>query len=220
MVGMFKVLFLSALLAPCVLASPNLSGTVRDSMKGPIDGAKVTLWDTATGKGLQTLSSMGVFSLKTAAEGEYFFKVESDGWMPVYGAVHLSGDGTHEINVVMLATALGTKESTGAASSLRDSARPPRDPSKPPKVKLPTIRKKVTPSYPNGARRAGVEGNVRIATIVLPDGTLDDLVVLSAPNKDLAVAALVAVRQWRYSPMQVDGEPVETSFTIDVQFGR
>ncbi len=217
---MFKVLFLSALLAPCALAAPNLSGTVRDSMKGPIDGAKVTLWDAATGKGLQTLSSMGAFSLSNVTEGEYLFKVESDGRMPVYGAVHLSGDGAHEINVIMLAAAIGTTESVGAASSLRDSVRPPRDPSKPPKVKFPTLRKKVTPTYPDAARRAGVEGNVRIATIVLPDGTLDDLVVVSAPNKDLAVAALVAVRQWRYSPTYLDGEPVETNFTIDVKFDR
>src|SRR6266436_4055391 len=218
MVGMFKVLFLSALLAPCALAAPNLSGTVRDSMKGPIDGAKVTLWDAAKGKGLQTLSSMGAFSLSNVAEGNYLFKVESDSLVPVYGAVHLSGDGTHEINVVMLAVAPGTTESVGAGSALRDAVRPPPDPSKPPKVKKPTPKKKVTPLYPDAARRAGVQGKVRIGTIMLPDGTLDDLVVLSAPNTDLAVAALVAVRQWRYFLTQLDGEPVETNFTIDVTF--
>jgi TonB family protein len=87
-------------------------------------------------------------------------------------------------------------------------------------VKFPTLKKKVSPTYPDAARRVGVEGNVRIATIVLPDGTLDDLVVLSAPNKELAVATLVAVRQWRYSPTHLDGEPVETNFTIDVKFDR
>jgi TonB family protein len=87
-------------------------------------------------------------------------------------------------------------------------------------VKTPQDKKKVTPIYPDAARKAGVHGNVRIATILLPDGSLDDLVVLSAPSRDLAVAALVAVRQWRYSPTQLDGEPVETSFTIDVKFDR
>jgi len=217
---MLKALFLSALLAPCAVALPTLSGTLQDSTKGPIDGAKVTLWDAATGRGLQTLSSKGLFSLGNLTEGEYLFKVESDGRMPVYGAVHLSGDGAHEIKVIMLAVVTGATESVGAGSALRDAVRPPRDPSKPPKVKMPTLKKKVTPVYPDAARRAGVRGNVRIATIMLPDGRLDDLVVLSAPNTDLAVAALVAVRQWRYSPTQLDGEPVETNFTIDVRFDR
>ena len=55
---------------------------------------------------------------------------------------------------------------------------------------------------------------------MLSDGSLDDLVVLSAPDKDLAVAALIAVRQWRYLPTRVEGKPVETRMTIDVKFGR
>lgn len=218
---MLKALLLSALLAPSAVALPSFSGTIRDSTKGPIDGAKVTLWDATTGRGLQTsTSSKGLFSLSNVTEGDYLFKVESDGWVPVYGAVHLFGDGTHEINVVTLTAAPGTSDSVGAGWGLRDAVRPPRDPSKPPKVKPPQDKKKVTPVYPDSARRAGVHGNVRIATILLPDGSLDDLVVLSAPSRDLAVAALVAVRQWRYSPTQLDGEPVETSFTIDVKFDR
>ncbi|HEV1994802.1 MAG TPA: energy transducer TonB [Candidatus Acidoferrum sp.] len=166
------------------------------------------------------MSSKGLFSLGNVTEGEYLFKVESDDRAPVYGAVHLLGDGAHEIKVIMLAVATGTTESVGGGSALRDAVRPPRDPAKPPKVKIPTLKKKVTPVYPDAARRAGVQGNVRIATIMLPDGTLYDLVVLSAPNRDLAVAALAAVRQWRYSPTQLDGEPVETNFTIDVKFDR
>jgi hypothetical protein len=181
---MLKVLLLSALLAPCAVAVPNLSGTVQDSMKGPIDGAKVTLWDAATGKGLQTLSSMGIFSLSNVAEGEYLFKVESDGRIPVYGALHLMGDGTHEINVVLLATVQGSTDPVGAGAALRNAVRPPQDPAKPPKVKFPELKKKVTPVYPDAAGRARAEGNARIAAVMLPDGTLDDLVVLSAPDKD------------------------------------
>ncbi len=50
----------------------------------------------------------------------------------------------------------------------------------------------------DAARKAGVHGNVRIATILLPDGSLDYLVVLSAPSRGLAVPALVAVRRLRY----------------------
>jgi TonB family protein len=217
---MFKALFSCALLAPCAVAAPSLSGTVQDSMKAPIDGARVTLWDAATGKGLQTLASMGSFSLSNIAEGDYLFKVESDGRMPVFGALHLMSNGSHQISVVMLSPANGSRDAVGAGAALRNAVRPPQDPANPPKVKFPELKKKVTPVYPAAARNAGIEGKARIATVLLPDGTLEDLVVLSAPNQDLAVAALIAVRQWHYSPTRLDGKPVETNFTIDVDFKR
>jgi TonB family protein len=53
---------------------------------------------------------------------------------------------------------------------------------------------------------------------ILLDGTVDDLVVLSAPSPELAVAALTAVQQWRCSPARRNGKPVETFTTIDVLF--
>jgi protein TonB len=87
-------------------------------------------------------------------------------------------------------------------------------------VKPAQVKKKIAPQYPDAARRAGVAGTVRIAMIILPDGTLDDLIVLSAPDDSLAVAALMAVRLWRYSPTYLDDQAVEASLTVDVNFGR
>jgi TonB family protein len=63
-------------------------------------------------------------------------------------------------------------------------------------------------------------GTVRISMIIMPDGTVDDLVVLSTPNDDLAIAALMAVRLWRYSPAYLDGEASEANLTVDVNFDR
>lgn len=217
---MLKALFLAVLLIPRVFALPSFSGTVQDNSNGPIDGAKITLWDSATGKGLQTSSSAGRFSLNPVGEGDYLFKVEKDGQMPVYGAIRLAGDSPHEINVVMLAATPQNMDVVGAASALRKALRPVRTSSKPPKVKAARVTKKVKPVYTDAIKRAGVDGNVRVTTIILHDGTLDDLVVLSAPNESLAVAALLAVRQWRYSPTYLDGKAVESSLTIDVDFRR
>jgi TonB family protein len=96
--------------------------------------------------------------------------------------------------------------------------RPPRTSAKPPKVKPAQVIKKVTPVYPNDARSTGLRGTVKVAAVILPDGTLNDLVVLSSPNANLALAALLAVRQWRYSPTYLDGQAVEANLTIDVNF--
>jgi outer membrane biosynthesis protein TonB len=56
--------------------------------------------------------------------------------------------------------------------------------------------------------------------IILPDGTVGDLVTLSAPDRDMAVAALLAVSKWRYSPTYLDDQAVEASLTVDVTFQK
>jgi TonB family protein len=203
----------------CAFALPTLSGTVQDAAKGPIDVAQITVFD-ATGKGIQTSSSMGNFSLSGVPEGEYLVKVESTGRMPVLGSIHLAGDGPHRINVVMLNTTPQQADAVGAGSAFRDAVRPPRTSSKLPKVKPAQVIKKITPVYPATERKAGVRGTVRIAMIILPNGTLDDLVVLSAPDDNLAFAALVAVRLWQYSPTSLDDQTVEASLTVEVNFER
>jgi len=99
---MLRALFLAVLITSQGFALPNFSGTVQDSLKGPVNGAKITLWDSATGKDLQTSSLAGRFSLNGVGDGDYLFKVEKGRQMSVFGAVHLTGDRPHEINVVML----------------------------------------------------------------------------------------------------------------------
>ena len=124
------------------------------------------------------------------------------------------------IKVVLLNAGLQDTETAGAGSPLRDSVRPSRSPAKLPKVRPAQVRKKVTPVYPDGERKAGVTGTVKIAMIILPDGTVNDPVVLSAPNSNLAVAALSAVRRWQYSPTYLDDQPIETNLTVDVTFQK
>jgi TonB family protein len=214
---MLKAPFVASCLIPCALALPSFSGTVQDG-RGPIDGAKIKLWDAAMKRSLETSSASGRFSLNSVNEGEYLFTVECDGHMPVYGAVRLIGEGPHDIKVVML-TATQDTGLTGAGSALRGSRRPAPTSPTPRSVKPAQVIRKVAPVYPRADKRARVAGTVTIATLILSDGTLDDLVVLSAPDRSLAEAALLAVRQWRYSPTQLDGRAVEANLTIDVNFG-
>lgn len=77
--------------------------------------------------------------------------------------------------------------------------------------------KKVAPDYPKKARRAHVEGTVRLHAIIATDGSVKNLEVVSG-DPLLVNAALKAVRQWRYQPTQLDGRPVEVDTTIDVNF--
>lgn len=75
----------------------------------------------------------------------------------------------------------------------------------------------VRPVYPSLALAARVQGVVRIEAIIRKDGTVKEAkVVRSVPLLDQA--ALAAVRQWRYAPTIVNGEPVEVVVTVTVNF--
>lgn len=76
---------------------------------------------------------------------------------------------------------------------------------------------KVPPVYPTEARRQHISGTVRLHAIIAKDGTVKNVEVLSG-HPSLVDAAMDAVRQWRYSPTMLEGEPVEVDTTIDVTF--
>ena len=76
---------------------------------------------------------------------------------------------------------------------------------------------KVSPEYPKKARKEHVEGVVRLHAIIGRDGAPRELTVLSG-DPLLTGAALKAVRQWRYQPTLLEGQPVEVDTTIDVIF--
>ncbi len=77
----------------------------------------------------------------------------------------------------------------------------------------------VRPSYPKEARKKKIEGPVVLHAVVTLDGTLQDLTVVSG-NPILADAALDAVRQWRYQPSKINGEPVEAQHEIVITFKK
>lgn len=98
---MFRGLILAVWFAQTSLALSALVGKVQDGLKAPVDGAKITLWDAATGRGLQTTSAHGEFSFTGVVEGNYLLKVEKEGKALLYGAVHLKGDKPHELNLIL-----------------------------------------------------------------------------------------------------------------------
>lgn len=76
---------------------------------------------------------------------------------------------------------------------------------------------RVQPTYPPLARQARIQGTVRLHAIIAKDGTVQQLEVLSG-HPLLVQSALDAVRQWRYQPTLLNGEPVEVDTTVDVIF--
>ncbi len=79
------------------------------------------------------------------------------------------------------------------------------------------VIKRVPPKYPPSALAAHTQGVVQIEATVNKDGNVVNPKVLSG-DPVLAAAAIEAVRQWRYKPYYLDGEPVEIQTQITINF--
>jgi periplasmic protein TonB len=75
----------------------------------------------------------------------------------------------------------------------------------------------VAPAYPPEAGRARIEGTVVLMAVIGKDGSVQDVRVESGLPL-LAQAAIDAVKQWRYKPYTIDGEPVEVDSRITINF--
>jgi protein TonB len=76
---------------------------------------------------------------------------------------------------------------------------------------------KIEPTYPKLALSARVTGVVLVRAIISREGTITELQVVKG-HPILVPAALEAVKQWRYRPYLLNGEPVEVETYITVTF--
>ncbi len=79
------------------------------------------------------------------------------------------------------------------------------------------LYKKVQPAYPSGALRLHLEGAVQLMATISKSGDITTVKVLSG-DSTLAKAATDAVKQWKYKPYLLNGEPVEIQTQITVNF--
>ncbi len=77
--------------------------------------------------------------------------------------------------------------------------------------------KRVQPTYPAAAIRMHVEGSVQLAATIGKTGDITAVKILSGEPL-LAKAALDAVRQWKYKPYYLNGDPVEIQTQVTVNF--
>src|SRR6267154_2443763 len=77
--------------------------------------------------------------------------------------------------------------------------------------------KRVQPNYPPLARQARIQGQVVLQAEISKDGAIQNLQLISG-HPMLAPAAIEAVKQWRYKPYLLNGEPVEVDTQVQVNF--
>jgi TonB family protein len=79
------------------------------------------------------------------------------------------------------------------------------------------LLKSVPPVYPSAARTQRVGGDVKIDALIDVSGSVSTMKVISGPTL-LHQAAMFAVKQWKYEPAKLDGNPTPMHLTVIVQF--
>lgn len=93
----------------------------------------------------------------------------------------------------------------------------PFDATKTNRLQVGAIETRVDPPYPQDAAARHVEGTVQLHATIGADGSVENVAGLSGPPP-LVLSATEAVRQWRFKPTLLDGNPIETEADIAIIF--
>jgi protein TonB len=97
---------------------------------------------------------------------------------------------------------------------------PPKPAARPPRVSTMmegNLIYKVQPIYPPLARAARIQGPVHVRALISRTGTIENLQAIDG-HPMLVGSAIDAVRQWRYRPYILNGDPVEVETQVTVIF--
>lgn len=216
----------------------DLSGTVSDPSGARVPNALVSLYGESGTKETAVTDDAGEFSFTGLRPGAYEWKVFRDGFEVTQQKLVISNGSLKsepgKKDVLILGPA-GSRldivlEPSSTLQSMVVTAPAPPEVVEKRHAKAPTrihvggqveaaklaVRK--TPVYPENARAKGIEGTVLLEAVISMEGVPLSLRVLDSPDSDLSDAALAAVRQWRYQPTLLNGQPIEVVTTIAINF--
>jgi TonB family protein len=204
------------------LQTGALTGTIYDATYGVVPNAQVVVIDRHSRVERTTLTGpAGDYSFAALPAGRYDWEVRARGFqVHVRRNVAVEAGRKGYLGAVLRVGSINESiEVTGQGPArAKPEMAPPMRISVGGNVQASKLVRMTRPQYPEGARARGVEGEVLLRAILRTDGSLGEVGVLSAPDAELAQAALEAVRTWRYLPTLLNGKPVEVETTITVSF--
>lgn len=213
--SIMKRTLISGLLTSVGLSAATVTGAVHDSHGAAIADASVVVLNPDTGAKEETATdSNGRFSLTGASAGQYILKIEKPGFAPLLREFDLKAESNMDRQLTM--STEGSQPSTDDTVTDSDTRLKPIRIGD--QVAESNLITRVQPVYPAAAKAEHTQGTVEIKTTISKDGVPVDLEVVSTPSSDLAESALRAVRQWRYRPTLLNGEPVEIATTVIVRY--
>jgi TonB family protein len=134
------------------------------------------------------------------------------------GSLHVYENGV-EVFHMNPATSNGESPEQDAGSGMERSSEVERDRAMelPSAVAESSVLYRVEPDYPEQAREQHIEGPVKLEIRINADGVVQEVRLVSG-EEILGLAAIDAVRQWRFKPHAINGQFVEMETTITLNF--
>lgn len=213
-----KRTLLAGLLASATVSAATISGSLFDTTGVAIPDAKLVLHSAETSVDLDGTSGPdGKFSFGDLAAGQYILRVEKPGFTELLREFTVKQDSNIERGLVMQVKGADERPQSGSSPQMAQPFAPDRIRVKGEIAQANLIRK-VQPIYPAAAKAAHVQGTVLLQMVVLKDGTPGEITVTSSPSNDLSQASIDAVRQWRYRPILLNGQPVQVVTQVIVNY--
>jgi TonB family protein len=202
----------------------TLTGTVKDPSGAVVPGCTVRVKDSGgSTQGSATTNMVGLYRVPGLAGGQYTLEFAMPGFVTGKALVTLVGGATVQTDFNLT---LGEVREVVTATGKKSAPVMPKPQVSTPariavggNVQAAKLIRQPRPIYPAELQAAGVEGTVMLQAIIGKDGSVIGLrVIKSAGNTALDDAAVASVKQWQYQPTLLNGQPVETLTTIDVNF--
>jgi TonB family protein len=204
-------------------ASGNISGTIHDPSGAVIPDANVTLVNVGLKSKIEGHSGPdGTFSFAAIPPGSYRLEIACPGFaftksaeLDLQSAGDLHQNISLEIGDVLEEVVVHGHKPAENPATPRPAPRRIRVGGM---VQAPRLISQTRPQYPEALQKQGIEGAVILRAVIGTSGQILSLSPFSDPDPALTKAAMDAVRQWRYTPTLLNGEPVEVVTTITVAF--
>jgi TonB family protein len=216
-----KRTLISGLLTSAGLSAASITGSVFDPSGAAVSHAQASLYNPDTSaKQEAATTSDGKFAFGSLPAGSYILHVEKPGFASLYREFNVREDSAVERGLV-----LNNAPRRGEGRAEIENTRVVEaQPSTPKVVRIDgetqeaKLTRKVQPVYPGTAKAAHIQGTVKLDMTISKEGVPEDIRVVSSPSDDLTQSALDAVRQWRYSPTLLNGDPVAVVTNVVVNY--
>jgi TonB family protein len=215
---MFHRTIFVCLAVSSLAGAATLGGRVYDPSGAVIPGARVFAYDDKGASQMAGTSPDGQYSFQNLSPGAYRLEVQAPGFaifdkrnIQVAEGQQPRVDAAMRVGVIM-ETMRVEAQGFAARSQTPQRIRVGGN------VKAARLLKQTRPVYPDSAKARGAAGVVLLRTVILMDGSTAKLIPSADSDPELAEAAMQAVKQWKYQPTLLNGQPVETETTISIQF--
>lgn len=219
--------FLTVLMAGLPLAvmqadatTGRLTGRVLDTSGTPLPEAQITATEEATGRALTVVTDRsGEYSFADLTPGGYTLLVDGRSMGQQRIALRLDAGETqrrqHPFGVGSLLEAIN--RDLGEQPNGADGT-PPKKLRVGGNIMQAKLLNKAAPVYPREAKAAGMQGSVELTVTLAKDGTVKGLSVASSTHPWFTESAAEAVKHWTYQPTLLNGEPVEITTVVTVNY--